>query len=177
MKKGLLVKTGLYSIITLFVTFSSCSETKPVTKAKAAAPASPASRTKPMTANVAPAIEDEIFDLINKHRKKKGLSPLQTNFVIESEARNHSMAMATKRVPFGHAAFSTRASFIKAKISGIKAVAENVAYGNLTAEAVVKGWLNSPGHKKNIEGNYRLTGIGVARDVKSQLYFTQIFAN
>jgi len=40
----------------------------------------------------------------------------------------------------------------------------------------VDGWLNSPGHKKNIEGNFTLTGIGYARDHKGNIYFTQIFS-
>ena len=53
--------------------------------------------------------------------------------------------------------------------------AENLAYGELSAEAVVKGWINSPGHKKNIEGNYTLTGIGTYQDAKGVIYFTQLF--
>jgi uncharacterized protein YkwD len=61
-------------------------------------------------------------------------------------------------------------------VPGTNAVAENVAFGSSTAKEVVDGWLNSPGHKKNIEGNYKLTGIGVARDQQAKLYFTQIFA-
>lgn len=58
----------------------------------------------------------------------------------------------------------------------ITASAENVAYGQLSAKEVVKGWLNSPGHKKkNIEDNYTLTGIGVYTDKKGVIFFTQIF--
>ncbi len=157
---------------TLAVTISSCSGSKPATKPVAAAPA-PAL----VDANVAPAIETEILNLVNKYRKTKGLSPLQTNFVVESQARRHTLDMATRRVPFGHDGIAARSKLIRTKISGVNAVAENVAYGNQTAESVVDSWLNSPGHKKNIEGNYRLTGIGVARDIKSQLYFTQIFTD
>ncbi|MBC8032838.1 MAG: CAP domain-containing protein [Chitinophagaceae bacterium] len=114
---------------------------------------------------------------MNKHRKKKGLAPLESNFIITSEARRHTMEMATRRVPFGHNGIAYRSKFIRTKIPGVNAVAENVAYGSQSAEGVVAGWLNSAGHKKNIEGKYRITGIGVARDVKSQLYFTQIFAD
>lgn len=167
MKKGLL----FYSII-FTVAISSCSSSKPVTKTTATA--APANR---IAAKIAPGMEEQILTLINQHRQRKGLSPLQNNFVIASVARDHTMNMATKRVAFGHSGFTARAKYIRAKIGGVTAVAENVAYGSQTAEEVVKGWLNSPEHKKNIEGNYRLTGIGVARDVKSRLYFTQIFAN
>jgi uncharacterized protein YkwD len=51
-----------------------------------------------------------------------------------------------------------------------------VASGQMTAREVVNGWLKSPGHKKNIEGNFVLTGIGYARSKKGDIYFTQIFS-
>jgi len=39
----------------------------------------------------------------------------------------------------------------------------------------VNSWLNSSGHKKNIEGNYSHTGVGIAKNQYGTLYFTQIF--
>ncbi len=71
---------------------------------------------------------------------------------------------------------------LKARIADIRkaagfisGAAENVAYGNMTAAKVVDGWLHSPGHKKNIEGNYNLTGIGTVQREDGVIYFTQIF--
>ncbi|WP_315815429.1 CAP domain-containing protein [Paraflavitalea speifideaquila] len=132
---------------------------------------------KPSTATVAPGLEDQILDLINQYRQKKGLPALATDPVIEAEARRHTIAMASHRSPFGHDGFSYRSKVITSKIPGVTATAENVAYGSRSAREAVDGWLRSPGHKKNIEGKFKLTGIGVARDEKSTLYFTQIFAN
>jgi uncharacterized protein YkwD len=43
------------------------------------------------------------------------------------------------------------------------------------AREVVDGWLNSPGHRRNIEGDFRLTGIGIAKRSDGMVYFTQIF--
>ncbi len=40
---------------------------------------------------------------------------------------------------------------------------------------MVEQWLTSPGHKRNIVGNYNITGIGIARDKQGKLYYTQIF--
>ncbi|NII29023.1 CAP domain-containing protein [Pseudoflavitalea sp. X16] len=114
---------------------------------------------------------------MNQHRKQKGLPALEKNAVIGVEARRHTVSMASHKTPFGHNGFSYRSKVITSKIPGITATAENVAYGSRTAKEVVDGWLDSPGHKKNIEGRFRLTGIGVARDEQSVLYFTQIFAN
>jgi uncharacterized protein YkwD len=53
--------------------------------------------------------------------------------------------------------------------------AENVAYNYKNAQDVVRNWIASSGHRRNIEGNYNLTGIGLARDRRGKLYFTQIF--
>jgi uncharacterized protein YkwD len=127
-------------------------------------------------ANVAPGLERQILGLVNDYRKTKKLAPLQTNAAIEYQARRHSMDMGTHRIPFGHQGLSFRIKYITEKVPGATTVGENVAYGNLSANAVVSGWIKSPEHRKNMEGNFKYTGIGVTRNMQNQLYFTQIFA-
>jgi uncharacterized protein YkwD len=83
--------------------------------------------------------------------------------------------MAAKRVPFGHAGFDVRVNAISRPLGNVSAAAENVAEGRMTAKQVVAGWLHSPGHKKNIVGNYNLTGIGYAVDPDGIIFFTEIF--
>lgn len=39
---------------------------------------------------------------------------------------------------------------------------ENVAFGVQTCDAVMKGWMNSPPHKKNILGNFSQIGAAYA---------------
>jgi uncharacterized protein YkwD len=119
--------------------------------------------------------EKDILFYVNQHRKSLGLGELKMIDVATQQAYKHSKEMATKAVAFSHDGFDNRIEEIKKKIGFIPASAENVAYGYLSAKAVVEGWLNSPGHKKNIEGNYTLTGIGVANDKSGMIYFTQIF--
>lgn len=178
MQRGISYTIVLY-ISSFVIAFSSCSSGKPASSSeKASKTTTTKSATpKPSTASVAPALEDQILTLINQHRKKKGLAALATNPVIEMEARRHTISMASHKSPFGHDGFSYRSKVISSKIPGVTATAENVALGSKSAKEVVDGWLKSPGHKKNIEGKFRLTGIGVARDEKSTLYFTQIFVN
>eukprot|EP00920_Eleutheroschizon_duboscqi_P017275 GHVT01041341.1.p3 GENE.GHVT01041341.1~~GHVT01041341.1.p3 ORF type:complete len:101 (-),score=22.91 GHVT01041341.1:1215-1517(-) len=45
-----------------------------------------------------------------------------------------------------------------------------------TAEEVVKGWIDSPGHRANLVGDFDLCGIAVARAPSGAFYYTQLFA-
>lgn len=124
---------------------------------------------------IAGSMEGEIVRLVNQYRAKKNLPALQTNGAIAAAAQKHSNNMAARRVGFGHGGFDNRIDKLLHGIKGAYAGAENVAYGSKTAEDVVRLWINSPGHRKNIKGKYNLTGIGVARGKNGTLYFTQIF--
>lgn len=120
-------------------------------------------------------MENDILFYVNKYRRSKGLGELQMLNVASSEAAKHSANMAARRVPFGHTGFESRVSAISRSLGSASAAAENVADGKLTAQQVVDGWLHSAGHRKNIEGKYTLTGIGIAKDAGGVIYFTQIF--
>jgi uncharacterized protein YkwD len=132
--------------------------------------------TPVVEANLAPGLERDILGLVNDYRKTKKLPPLQNNAAMEYQARRHSMDMGTHRVPFGHQGFSFRMKYVIDKVPGSTQVGENIAYGNLSAKAVVSGWINSPEHRKNMEGNFKYSGIGVTRNMQNQLYYTQLFA-
>jgi uncharacterized protein YkwD len=120
-------------------------------------------------------MEKDILFYINQYRASIGLPALQMISAASEQATQHSIDMANRTTPFGHEGFDERMDNIAKKIGFIHATAENVAYGKLTAKEVVDLWLNSPGHKKNIEGNYSLTGIGVAKDAHGLVFYTQIF--
>lgn len=60
-----------------------------------------------------------------------------------------------------------------------KAVAENVAAGQSTAEEAVRTWLESPGHCENLMSpGYSETGIAHAinREAEKGIYWVQVFA-
>jgi len=117
------------------------------------------------------SVEAEVHRLVNEHRTGIGLSALEWNETIAVECRQHSEEMANTN-SLNHDGFNERINKIGETISWSWA-GENVAY-NYSAEAVVIAWLNSPGHKSNIESNSNLTGVGVAYD-GGTIYFTQIF--
>ncbi len=123
----------------------------------------------------ASAMNRDILYHVNEYRKRKGLVALKSVEVADEQAAIHSKNMALKRAAFSHNGFEQRIAVVSKTIGTVMGAAENLAYGELSAEAVVKGWINSPGHKKNIEGNYNLTGIGTYQDAKGVIYFTQLF--
>ena len=127
-------------------------------------------KTSPYT-----SMATEILTLVNEHRATIGKQPLVFNELINASAEGHSHNMATKKVPFSHQGFEGRTSKLSKQIKPSNSFAENVAYGANSAKEAVEMWLNSPGHKKNIEGDYNLTGIGIVNGKDGQLYFTQIF--
>lgn len=122
-------------------------------------------------------LQQSVLNYVNQYRKNRGLAPLQMVELISQEARKHSQNIATGKVAFGHDGFEERADRIMGQISMSNAIAENVAYGKFSAQEVVNRWIQSSGHKKNIEGKYNLTGIGIYRRVDGYIYFTQIFLN
>ena len=118
------------------------------------------------------SIEAEVHRLINLHRTGIGLPAFEWNETIANECRQHSQNMANAHT-INHDGFNERINKIGETISWSWA-GENVAY-NYSAQGAVTAWLNSPGHKSNIESNSNLTGVGVAFDEDSVMYFTQIF--
>jgi uncharacterized protein YkwD len=120
-------------------------------------------------------MEKEILYHINHYRMTHQLSALTMNDRISQEAARHSQEMAHHRVPFGHQKFNDRMSRLYKTIHHARGGAENVAYNYKNAKVVVQQWLNSPGHRHNIRGNYNLTGIGIAHDDQGRIYYTQIF--
>jgi uncharacterized protein YkwD len=124
------------------------------------------------------AVEHEVHELVNRYRVSRRFPPLEFDDTIAHHARIHSQNMADRVVAFGHHGFDRRVQAISGLLS-FTGAAENVAYNNREyvdcARFAVEDWLGSPGHRDNIEGDYRLTGVGVAVDSEGVYYFTQIF--
>jgi uncharacterized protein YkwD len=120
-------------------------------------------------------IQKDILMYVNQYRVSHGKKPFEMNSLINKEATIHSRDMATHRISFGHKYFSTRIKHLYREIKNCRAGAENVAFNYKDTKELVRLWLQSPGHKRNIDGDYNLTGIGVARDSNGKMYYTQMF--
>ncbi len=122
-------------------------------------------------------LQQSVLDYVNQYRRGKGLAPFKMMPIITTEALKHSKNMADGRVAFGHDGFEGRADRLMSQIEQSNAIAENVAYGKFSAQEVVNRWLQSAGHRKNIEGKFNLTGVGIIKRNDGYIYFTQIFLN
>ncbi|WP_424494031.1 CAP domain-containing protein [Salinimicrobium sp. GXAS 041] len=118
-------------------------------------------------------IEVEIMERVNSYRAEKGLPQLDFIDEISWVAEDHNFHMIQKN-EVCHDNFPSRYTELVNSV-GAKAVSENVGYGYHSAEAVVKAWINSDGHRKNMEGELTHFGISVKEDASGKLYFTNIF--
>jgi len=122
-------------------------------------------------------LENSVYEQINQYRLERGLQALKLDPLVSEQARIHSENMASGEVAFSHDGFRARVKIIDRQIPYRRA-AENVAFNQgfpNPADRAILGWIDSPGHRRNIEGDFDLTGIGVARGRGGAYYFTQIF--
>jgi uncharacterized protein YkwD len=116
---------------------------------------------------------DEILVLINEHRESLGLEAIKRDQQYASAyAVDHTMYMIDVD-GINHDHFIERSQALKDR--GAKMVAENVAYGYSSAEDVVRAWLNSPGHRRVIEGQYTHSGFGILKNDEGRYFYTQLF--
>lgn len=119
---------------------------------------------------------EEFMDLVNDHRQGLGLRALIHDPGMGDIAQTHSQNMASGKVTFGHDGFSTRCSEARSVLGGGNLCAENVAYGQKTPQAAFNAWMNSSGHRNNIEqARATHTGFGYAKSSSGTYYWTQIF--
>jgi uncharacterized protein YkwD len=111
-----------------------------------------------------PGLVARVLELTNIERQKAGLSPLTISAELNDAALTYSQVLATSGC-FQHTCgsvpnFADRVG--QAGYSGWNALAENIAAGYPTPEAVVAGWMASPGHRANIlSPKYTEIGIGL----------------
>lgn len=101
------------------------------------------------------------------NREFRAVPPLQPSTELASAARGHARQMA-RRGFFQHLDPEGRGSRERAEASGFRAlVAENLAWGQATAEQVVEAWLLSPGHCATLMSpGHELLGIGYAEGAR-----------
>lgn len=122
-------------------------------------------------------IEHQVIQLTNQERAKYGLPALLPDWQLSRVARYKSMDMRDQRY-FDHNSPVYGTPFKMIRDFGISYTyaAENIAMGQTTPQAVVRAWMNSPGHRQNIlSKNYTYIGVGYATGGTGRYYWTQQF--
>lgn len=121
--------------------------------------------------------EDDVLALVNNHRATIGKPALTHVPLMRDCARGHSAHMSTDfHGFFDHTnPEGDGPSQRYAAVGGSGGVGENIAGGYSTPQSAFDGWMSSPGHKANIEGNYTKTGIGYYAGPTYGHYWTQMF--
>lgn len=124
-------------------------------------------------ANPRKDIEKDILNLINDYRTSNGLSKLSELSIITTQTDNHTQYMISKNKA-SHDNFNNRKKFLVQNAQASR-VGENVAYGYTTAKSVVKAWIKSDSHRKNIEGDFNHFNITAEKNKNGRWYYTNIF--
>ena len=112
--------------------------------------------------------EVELLDLINRYRIQNGLEPFCVNKSLMKASRYHAADMANENY-FEHATHNRNSHSLQRGISTFKRIGrfydgfantENIGAGYTSPQSVFEGWVNSPGHKKNLL-NKSATHMGV----------------
>ena len=107
----------------------------------------------------------------------KKVKPLVWSDSLGQAAVAHSTDMASGNY-FSHYSRNGASPFTRIKATGYRysSAGENIAAGYDTPAQVVKAWLKSPGHCKNImKKSYTQLGVGYAEGGKYGTYWTQDF--
>jgi uncharacterized protein YkwD len=125
------------------------------------------------------AFAARVVALCNAERAKSGARALVNDAAIARVATFRSADMVARNY-FAHTDPDGHDPFWHLRDAGIsyRAAGENIAMGYATPEAVVTGWMNSSGHRANIlNASFGKLGVGLARNAKGQIYWTQLFTN
>lgn len=127
-----------------------------------------------------PQLEAELLAETNAARARNGLGPLMMDESLALAARHHAQEMAS----LGYLAHESPSDGIRnlsqrLNRSGamMEAAAENLAFLQHVpdlAVATVQGWLDSPGHRTNLLGQYNLVGFGSAQTDSGGHYVVQV---
>jgi uncharacterized protein YkwD len=138
-------------------------ETEPAPVARAAAAAAD------------PTAEAAVLALVNEARADAGCGALTADPALAAVARAHSADMRDRDY-FSHTSPEGLSPFDRAEQAGVDySRAENIAFGQSDAAAVMEAWLESPGHRENIlDCELTRLGVGVAEGPGGP-WWTQLF--
>lgn len=130
------------------------------------------------------AYEEEVLRLVNDHRVSLGRDVLVMDAAMRRCARGHSRHMrADVHHFFDHQNPEGDSPGARLRGNGVSftAAGENIAAGQSSPASAFNAWINSSGHRSNIENAaWRRTGVGYQPGAPAggyRHYWTQVFAD
>jgi uncharacterized protein YkwD len=138
------------------------------------------------------AIKDEVFRLTNEERRKAGRAPLLRNTLLEKAAQDHVEDMDVSNRYLAHRGSNGSRPLDRIRATGYSPAwvdlgdgmfrtipLENAASGQSSAAEVVRGWMNSSGHRAAIlDPATKEIGIGFDVDKETgSTYWLQTFGH
>jgi uncharacterized protein YkwD len=121
----------------------------------------------------------EAAELVAAHNRVRAAHhrpPLSASVALEAAAREHAVDMARHRW-MSHRGSDLSSPFRRMAAHGYsyRRAGENVAAGYPSVDAVMRGWMLSPGHRANILGRYREIGVACATATNGTKYWCATF--
>ena len=145
--------------------------------------AAPQAQTRTQAQTEIPELdqEDVVARLVvahNRERARAGLPPLEVDPQLEAAAEAHARDMA------GHVQMRHRGSdgsnpFQRIEAQGyrFRRAGENVAWGQPSPESVMRDWMHSRGHRRNILGEFSQIGAAYATGADGSPYWCVTFGD
>ncbi|WP_236838910.1 stalk domain-containing protein [Caldalkalibacillus salinus] len=122
--------------------------------------------------------ELDVFWSVNEKRASASVQPLALHVDLSLVAREKSKDMLDNGY-FDHTSptYGTPFEMMTEFNLSYRAAGENIAAGQRSPEEVMNGWMNSPGHRQNIESeSFTHIGVGfVSGSTGYRNYWTQMF--
>ena len=112
----------------------------------------------------------------NRERARRGLPALAISEPLRVAAERHAADMAG-RGRMSHRGSDGSSALERVEQAGYRPLraGENVAAGQTTTEEVMRGWMTSLGHRRNILGNFTEIGAAHATDQNGRSYWCVTF--
>jgi len=121
-------------------------------------------------------VREALLTLHNRARKEKNRPRLVIEPSLQGAAQAHAEEMAGRRKMTHTGADGSSVSHRVMALGYVyRRCGENIAYGQYTPEMVMRGWLTSPPHRKNILGGFSQIGLGYATDKDGTPYWCATF--
>jgi uncharacterized protein YkwD len=117
-----------------------------------------------------------VVEAHNRERARAGLRALTVDDQLVAAARNHAEDMAARR-RMSHRGSDGSSPFnrMEAEDYRYRQAAENIACGRFTVESLMRGWMRSLPHRRNVLGPYSQLGAACAIASDGSTYWCVTF--